>query len=147
MEMDVFLKTSQKQHVFASQKLILGISLYRQASKDILKKVKLFNLAPSGSVSLSFLSSFYIYFLFSLLIVRIIIPESFLTSQVSITPFIHFLLFFSFSFSPFLIIRAFLWDHVRAQMIIKRVSSSFFFSPIFPRNIRIYIGRKSDSNW
>ena len=52
MEMDVFLKTSQKQHVFASQKLIFGISLYRQASKDILKKVKLFNLAPSGSVSL-----------------------------------------------------------------------------------------------
>ena len=82
MEMDVFLKTSQKQHVFASQKLILGISLYRQANKYILKKVKLFNLAPSGSVSLSFLSSFYIYFLFSLLIVRIVIPESFLTSQV-----------------------------------------------------------------
>ena len=29
---------------------------------------------------------------------------------------------------------------------IKRVSSSFFFFPSFPRNTGIYIGRKSDSN-
>ena len=64
MEMDVFLKTSQKQHVFASQKLIFGISLYRQAIKNILKKAKSNHLATSGSVSLSFLSSFYIYFPF-----------------------------------------------------------------------------------
>ena len=87
--MDVFLKTSQKQHVFASQKLIFGISLYRQAIKNILKKAKSNHLATSGSVSFSCQFSFYIISLFSFF-VRIVIPESFLTSQVFLTPIIFF---------------------------------------------------------
>ena len=114
------------------------ISLYQQAKSDIFKKANSNPLAPSGSVSL-FPVKLLLY-LFPFFFHRSH-RYSWIISYVpsfSITPITPFLLFLSFSFSPFLIIRAFLWDHVRAQMIIKRVSSSFFFSSFFPRNTGIF---------
>ena len=139
--MDVFLTTSQKQHVFASQKLIFGISLYRQAKSDILKKVMLFNLAPSGSVSFSCQFSFYIISLFSssfasLFLNHFLRPKFFYNAHHPFSS-LFFLFFLTISHLLGVLMRS-----CEVTEDIKRVSSSFFFFPSFPRNKGIYKERK-----
>ena len=122
--------------LFSNISLLMGNSIYSLKGKTAHPR-------PSGSSSLSS-PIFSILFLFlsfaSLFLNHFLRPKFFYNAHHP---------FSSLSFLFFLTISHPLGVLMRSSEVtedIKRVSSSFFFFPSFPRNTGIYIGRKSDSN-